>query len=62
MLCDAFGEHSLSLTEVFLGHSRFKVGRMSIADERSGRPSTNKTTEDDEKFKTHPGRSSLNSP
>jgi hypothetical protein len=46
MLREAFGEHSLSRTAVFEWHSRFKAGRVSVEDdERSGRPSTSKTTE-----------------
>jgi hypothetical protein len=45
MLCEAFGEHSLSRTAVFEWHSRFKAGRVSVEDgECSGRPSTSKTT------------------
>jgi hypothetical protein len=46
MLREAFGEHSLSQTAVFEWHSRFKTGRVSVEDdERSGRPSTSKMTE-----------------
>jgi hypothetical protein len=46
MLREAFGEYSLSRTAVFEWHSRFKASRVSVADdERSGRPSTNKTRE-----------------
>jgi hypothetical protein len=30
MLCEAFGDHSLSWTEVFEWHSCFKVGRVSV--------------------------------
>jgi hypothetical protein len=45
MLCEAFGENSLSQTADFEWHSRFKAGQMSIEDdERSGRPRTGKTT------------------
>jgi hypothetical protein len=44
MLREAFGEHFLSQTAVFEWHSCFKAGRVSIEDERSGRPSTSKTT------------------
>jgi hypothetical protein len=51
MLCEAFGEHFLSLTAVFEWHSRFKVGRVSVENvERSWRPGTNKTTENFEKM------------
>jgi hypothetical protein len=50
MLREAFGEHSLSRTSVFEWHSRFRAGRVSVEDERSGRPSTSKTTENDEKI------------
>jgi hypothetical protein len=50
ILREAFGEHSLSWTAVFEWHSRFKIGRVSVEDERSGRPSTRKTTENVEKF------------
>jgi hypothetical protein len=46
MLREAIGEHSLSWTVVFEWHSRFKAGQVSAEDdERSGRPSTSKTTE-----------------
>jgi hypothetical protein len=46
MLHEAFGEHSLSQTAVSEWHSRFKAGQVSVGDdERSGRPSTSKTTE-----------------
>jgi hypothetical protein len=46
MLHEAFGEHSVSRTAVFEWHSRFKASRMSVEDdERSGRPSTSKMTE-----------------
>jgi hypothetical protein len=33
MLCEAFGEHSLSRTVVFEWHSRFKAGQMSVEDD-----------------------------
>jgi hypothetical protein len=37
MLCEVFGEHSLSQTVVFEWHSRFKAGRVSVEDdEHSG--------------------------
>jgi hypothetical protein len=36
---------------VFEWLSRFKAGRVSVEDERSGRPSTSKTTENVEKIK-----------
>jgi hypothetical protein len=46
MLREDFGEHFLSRTEVSEWHVRFKAGRVSVEDdERSGRPSTSKTTE-----------------
>jgi hypothetical protein len=52
MLREAFGEHSLSWTAVFEWHSHFKVGRVSVEDdERSGRPSTSKMTENVEKIR-----------
>jgi hypothetical protein len=52
MLCEAFGEHSLSRAAVFEWHSRFKADRVSVEyDEHSGRPSTSKTTENVEKIR-----------
>jgi hypothetical protein len=52
MLREAFGEHSLSQTEVFEKHSRFKAGRVSVQkSESSGRRSTIKTTENFEKIR-----------
>jgi hypothetical protein len=51
MLCEAFGEHSLSRTAVFEWHSSFKAGRVSVEDdESSGRTSTSNTTENVEKI------------
>jgi hypothetical protein len=51
MLREAFREHYLSRTAVFEWHSCFKGGRVSVDDdERSGRPSTSKTTEQFEKI------------
>jgi hypothetical protein len=51
MLHEAFGEHSLSRTAIFELHSRFKASRVSVEDdERSGRPSTSKMTENVEKI------------
>jgi hypothetical protein len=51
MLRESFGEQFLSLTAVCGWHSRFKAGQVSVEnDECSGRPSTNKTTENVEKF------------
>jgi hypothetical protein len=51
MLREGFGEHSLSWTAVFEWHSCFKAGRVSVEDgERSGRPSTSKTTKNVEKI------------
>jgi hypothetical protein len=52
---EAFGEHSLSWAAVFEWHSCFKASRVSVEDdERSGQPSTSKTTENVEKIRTHP--------
>jgi hypothetical protein len=52
MLREAFVEHSLSWTVVFEWHSHFNAGQVSVEDdERSGRPSTSKMTENVEKFK-----------
>jgi hypothetical protein len=51
MLCEAFGEHSLSQTVVFEWHSRLKAGRVSVEDDKcSGRPSTTKMTDKIEKI------------
>jgi hypothetical protein len=37
MLCEAFGEHSLSQTAVFEWYSHFKASQVSVEDdERSG--------------------------
>jgi hypothetical protein len=45
-LREAFGEYSLSRTEVSEWHSRFKASQLSVEDDkRSGQPSTSKTTE-----------------
>jgi hypothetical protein len=45
MLCEAFGDHSLSQTVVFEWHSCFKAGQVSVEDDEcSGQPSTSKTT------------------
>jgi hypothetical protein len=41
----------LSRAAVFEWHSCFKAGRVSVEDERSGRPSTSKTTENVEKIR-----------
>jgi transposase len=50
-LHEASKEHSVSRTAVFEWHSRFKAGRVSLEDdERLGRPSTSKTTENVEKI------------
>jgi hypothetical protein len=56
MLCEAFGEHSLSQTVVSEWHSHFKAGQVSAEDDkRSGQPSTSKTTKNSEKnLRTHP--------
>jgi hypothetical protein len=50
MFREACAEHSLNQTPVFEWHSHFKTGRVSVEDERSGRPSTSKTTENVEKI------------
>jgi hypothetical protein len=51
MLCEAFGEHSLSQTVVFERYSHFKADRVSTEnDGRSGQPSTSKMTENVEKI------------
>jgi hypothetical protein len=50
MFREAFVEHFLSRTAIFDWHSRFKAGLVSVQDERSGRPSTSKTTENVEKI------------
>jgi hypothetical protein len=51
MLCEAFGEHSLNWPTVFEWHLHFKADRVSFEeDERSGHPSTSKTTENVEKI------------
>jgi hypothetical protein len=34
MLCEAFGEHSLSQTAVFEWHSRFEAGRAPVEDDK----------------------------
>jgi hypothetical protein len=50
MLREAFGEYSLSQAAGFEWHSRFKAGRVSVEDERSGSPSTSKTKKMLKKF------------
>jgi hypothetical protein len=51
MLREAVGEHSLSRTAVFKWHSCFKVGQVSIENDKcSGWPSTSKTAENIEKI------------
>jgi hypothetical protein len=49
MLHEALREHSLSQTIVFVWHSHFKGGQVSVADEHSGSPSTS-MVENVEKF------------
>jgi hypothetical protein len=44
MLKEAFGDNALGLSQT-QWFKRFKNGRMSVDDERSGRPSTGTTTE-----------------
>jgi hypothetical protein len=52
MLCEAFGEHSLSQTAVFEWHSCFKASRVSVEDDKhSGQPSTSKMTINVEKIR-----------
>jgi hypothetical protein len=52
MLCEAFGEHSLSRAAVFEWHSHFKAGRVSDEDDKcSGSPSTSKMTENVERIR-----------
>jgi hypothetical protein len=34
MLCEAFGEHSLSWTAIFECHSHFKASRVSLEDDK----------------------------
>jgi hypothetical protein len=59
MLCDIFGEHPLSWTEVFEWHIHFKAVWVSVED--SGRLSTSKMTENVKKnWRNHPRRLSLN--
>jgi hypothetical protein len=51
MLCEAFGEHTLSRRAVFEWHSLSKAGPVPVEDdESSGRPGTSKTTENVEQF------------
>ena len=51
MLCESFGEHSLSQTAVLEWHSHFKAGRVSVEDDEcSGQPSARKMTENVEKI------------
>jgi hypothetical protein len=51
MLRETCGKHSSSWMAVFEWHSRFKAGQVSVGDdERLGRPSTSKTTENVEKI------------
>jgi hypothetical protein len=46
MLCEAFGDHSLSQRAVFERHSRFKASWVSVEDnKRSERQSTSKMIE-----------------
>jgi hypothetical protein len=52
MLCEAFGEHSLSQTAVFEWYSCFKASWVSVEDdERSVQPSTSKMTENVKKIR-----------
>jgi hypothetical protein len=52
MLCEAFGEYSLSWIAVFEWNSHFKAGRVSVEEnECSGQSSTSKTIENVEKIR-----------
>lgn len=52
MLEKCFGNDTLSKTNVYVWHERFRSGRESVEDdERSGRPSTSKTDENIDKIK-----------
>jgi hypothetical protein len=51
MLHEAFGEHSFSWTAVLEWYSCFKASQVPVEDdERLGRPSTSKRTENSEKI------------
>jgi hypothetical protein len=51
MVREAFGENSLSRIAVFEWYSSCEAGRVSVEDDqRSGRRSTSKTTENVENF------------
>ena len=45
MVQQGFGNQSLSRSQVFQWHARFKTGRTSVEDERTGRPTSCTTTE-----------------
>jgi hypothetical protein len=45
MLEEAFGDNAMSQSKTCLWYKRFKDGRTSVDDERSGRPSTSTTLE-----------------
>jgi histone-lysine N-methyltransferase SETMAR len=45
MLQEAFGDNTMSQSKTFLWYIRFKDGRTSVDDKRSGRPSTSTTPE-----------------
>ena len=52
MLKECFGNNTLTRSNVFRWHERFRSGRESVEDdERSGRPSTAKTDENINKIK-----------
>ena len=45
MIQEGFGDQSLSRTQVFQWHARFKTGRTSVDDEHTGRPTSCTTPE-----------------
>jgi hypothetical protein len=45
MLKTAFGKEAMDCSQTFQSFSRFKAGRTSIDDERSGRPVSSSTPE-----------------
>jgi hypothetical protein len=63
MLCETFGEHSLSRTAVFEWHSRFKAGQVSVEDDKvqGNQPPANRQKML-KNSRTHPQRLSPNNP